>query len=358
MAGLHSLDQFFTPPSVAHSVVEASLAASMTACLDPGCGRGDLLSACERVFPRVRCLGIDKDARAIAAIRRQHPCWTVAAGDILRPIPAVLRSAAWQRALGTEYVLMNPPFSVRATMGQWVHFGGRFVKCSVAMAHLLTTLETFQPRKGGAAIVPESMMYSDLDTAARATLGQFFTLSVEAALPNTTFSGARANALIVGLRRGRAGRAGPVFRPMVRRPDVRPVLVRGGLPLFEAHRLKRGGLPFVHTTELSLLTHAANGVSHLGRVLPIGRGVTSGAVILLPRVGVPRIDATQPIVFSGPVQLSDCVIALQFPSLHAAEAFSKALRNDWSKFLCLYRGTGARYTTVSRLAGWLGLPKA
>ncbi len=347
------LDQFFTPSGVAERVVQATDIATISSCLDPNCGSGNLLQACADAFPKVRCFGIDKDSRAVAELRRRYPLWRLATADILIPSSG-RRSAVWQAAVGSDCILVNPPFSMAGTKGIWVYFDGRLVRCSVAMGHLMTTLDAFQPRDGGAAIVPESMMYSELDEAARQALASRYSLQIVEGLKNCTFRGARANALIVRIRpRGRGHRGARAAKGIS--SSVRPDIVRGGLPLFEARRRVRGGLPLVHSTDLTPLRESSEAMRALARVRPIERGVVSGPVILLPRVGIPSPAVTRPVSLLRKVQLSDCVIALCFSSMRAARAFGRALESDWGSFLAIYRGTGARYTTMRALSEWCGV---
>jgi hypothetical protein len=344
------LDQFFTPGAVARRVVEATDVESIASCLDSGCGGGDLLQACEAVFPDVQCFGIDKDPTAVAALKQRYPAWRIATADILRPI-AARRSSIWRDAVGSDCILINPPFSMGGTKGIWVSFEDRMFRCSVAMGHLLTTLNVFQPRGGGAAVVPESMMYSEVDEAARTALSAKYSLEIVEGLKNCTFRGARANALIVRIR-SRGGEAGEGNKRPASVSRTKPEIVRGGLPLFEARSRGPNQLPLVHTTDLPGLRLNARSVRSLRRVRRIERGVVKGPVLLIPRVGVPCSAVTQAIDLLSEVQLSDCVIALRFASMRSAETYGREMLERWERFLRIYRGTGARYTTVRSLTEW------
>jgi hypothetical protein len=76
-------------------------------------------------------------------------------------------------------------------------------------------------------------------------------------------------------------------------------------------------------------------------------------VVLLPRVGNPRREQVVALYLQEPVQLSDCVISLQVVSLRDARLLRRRLLQKWDEFVCLYRGTGARFVTVARLQNWL-----
>jgi hypothetical protein len=128
-------------------------------------------------------------------------------------------------------------------------------------------------------------------------------------------------------------------------------IVRGGLPCFEAVSMRQG-VPFVHSTDIKDLVRG-EGRESLRTVRPFTRGIVNGHMILLPRVGVPNKANIGAWFTEDDVQLSDCVIALQYRSERIAHAAAVNLRRDYEALASLYRGTGARYVTVVRLSEWL-----
>ena len=341
------LDRYYTPDAEADRIAESLSPEAVRSCVDTACGSGNLLKACERVHPRVRCIGMDRDRRAITKLISERPKWLLGVGDLLRP-------ETWDKTIARvrrspEYVLINPPFSMGASKGRTVEFAGKSLRASVAMAHLLTTLERFDPIHGGRAIVPESLVYSELDAAARAAIQEEFKLRILNELHNTTFRGARANALVIAIER----RSRSLNRETSQcREAVGPrgaEVIRGGLPVFEAVT-SRAGLPFVHSTDLATLR---GGATPSRKERAIARGVVTGHVVLIPRVGVPTRSSIAPLKLSRPVQLSDCVIAHKIASPRAARELARRIRRQWPSFVEIYRGTGARYTTVAKLQAWL-----
>lgn len=345
---LPDLDQYYTPPTVARQLVELCGSARATKCLDTACGDGSLLGAARDVLPKVQCVGMDLDRRAVERLRRREPEWIISRGD-------ALSSASWNQAeaakcaLGSDLALLNPPFSMASSKGIRVALPGFVGRCSIAMAHVIAVLCRANPARCS-AIVPESFMFSDLDAAGRAVLAKRYEFGAVRGLRNSTFKGTRANALMVRFKRRKGAAVVPAVSSMANSPRS-VLLVRGGLPLFEA-KSDRKGLPYLHSTELHDL---ARGVSptKLRRVRPIARGVVSGNVILLPRVGVPTDGVAQAVALQDEVQLSDCVMALCFESRAVARRWERLLTHNWQELVSLYRGTGARYTTVQRLRGWL-----
>lgn len=337
-------DRFYTPGPMAANLVE-SIAGSVQSCVDPACGSGALLRAAEDRFGSTQCMGIDIDRSAITRARRRAPHWTLSVGDIMAPASRS-RTEVLAKALRTDLVVCNPPFSMGARKGIFTEFLPQ-TRTSVAMAHLLAAMELFAPRVGLAAVVPESLMHSELDSPGRNRLATYGGLSVVSEGRNTAFSGARVNTLLITLVRD--SRLRPSASPQ-RSADLPCDLIRGGLPIHEADRLLYG-TPLIHTTDFSAL-HGME-ARRLRRVRRINRGVTSGHVILLPRVGLPNKDHCRPLYLRDTVQLSDCVFALRFTSGKRAASAAARIRYWFTSLSSLYRGTGARYVSQQRLSQWL-----
>lgn len=338
------LDRFYTPTPMASALVEA-VEAPAASCVDPACGSGALLQAAESRFTNIECLGLDIDRSAIARARRKSPHWILSVGDILEPASRRHTSVV-AAGYGVDLVACNPPFSMGSKKGIRTEFLPEN-RCSVAMAHLLAALELFRPRVALAAIVPESLMFSELDEIGRDTLQRYGRLSIVAEGRNTAFSGARANTLLITLTRNEVNET-----ETARSLDA-PIpceLIRGGVSIHEAERLPYG-TPLIHTSDFDAVTGMAN--CTLDRVRRIRRGVVDGHVVLLPRVGVPIERYCTPICLPRPVQLSDCVFALRFSSARRAHTAATILRRRYADLRALYRGTGARYVSRRRLMDWL-----
>lgn len=342
---LHDLDQYYTPADLARSIVELSGLDRTENCLDAACGDGNLLAAARDVFSNVQCMGIDVDASVISRLKKKYPTWILSRAN-------ALANSAWNRAkaarqsVGCDLVLLNPPFSMGARKGVIIDTGGFKGRCSVAMGHILMVLMKARPIVG-CAIVPESMLFSDMDEKARRFLSNYYTLRPIRSLRNSTFRGGHANASVI--RMERVVKAEHTFAVQNFRELMGARLVRGGLPYFEAKKHCAGAL-YIHSTDLRSLA-AGRVPSH--RVKTISRGVVYGNVILLPRVGVPCKNSTRCLEFDRKVQLSDCVIALCCDNRKFGRKWQKKISDRWDELVMLYRGTGARYITIHRLHSWL-----
>ena len=342
-----ALDRFYTPGSLASTLTEALNFRNVNSCADPTCGHGQLLLSAEAQWPKARFLGLDIDRRAVRKVQRHRPQWTVSVGDMMSPI-SLSRTQIVRHGNTCELLLTNPPFSMGVSKG--VCRPGSSYRCSIAIAHILAAIELFQPTLGVGAIVPESLLYSDLDETARNELAIKWILEQVLSVPQSTFKGTSARSAVVMLRPRDGESTSPLVEPICTLLNLSADLVRGGLPVHKAVFPRKGGLPFIHTTDLVAL---ASGTNKTKRVTSYCRGQIVGSVVLLPRVGIPSIEQISPLKFTGSVQLSDCVIGIRFKSHNSATDAAKVMCNKFESLVNLYRGTGARYVTVQRIVKWL-----
>lgn len=337
-------DRYYTPEDVAAEVAAIVRHEAATTVLDSNCGPGRLLDAAATVFPRARFMGIDLDRRALAVLSRLRPSWRLVYGDALTPSPwVVLQNTS------TDVAVLNPPFSMIAGRGSQAEYEGATVRVSTSMAHVLAVLDRAKPNRV-AAILPESWAFSDLDSAARAMISRRYLVEIVRKIKNSTFRGARANCLLVSFsRRLRVRNPRENVGELCELPHGMQ-LVRGGLPLFQAD-FTNEGTPYLHTTDIVPLT--LHGTLPGRRVRPIGRGLVRGHTILLPRVGVPSKDACCPVFLPRWTQLSDCVLAISTPDRDTANRVCDLVHVDWAALLSCYSGTGARFTTETRLRQYL-----
>ncbi|TDP13000.1 hypothetical protein DFR39_101474 [Roseateles asaccharophilus] len=349
-AGIDS-DKYYTPPAIASRALErAQLASTPTICADTACGSGSLLAAAEEVLEARHCLGIDSDPLVIRQLRREKPDWRLYVGDLLkrhRPPPTDFPGTCY----GVDLLVLNPPFSLGSRKYVTVKYSGHSVKCSVAMAHILRSLELFRPNQGAIAVVPESLLYSNTDQDARELLDQDFSLTELLQLSIYTFKGARVNSSFVQFRTP-SGRPLSSIEVMPQPEDSIPTtVVRGGLQMHAFERAP-SGVRVIHSTTLRSIADAGI-TAATERTCAVAKGRISGWMLLLPRVGSPKEEAFRAFYSKDAIQLSDCVIGMKFPSKVAAFSAQRRIRAHWKSLLCLYRGTGARYITIDRLVDWL-----
>ena len=339
-------DCYYTPPRLAAEMVASLGTTRLAAILDSACGTGELLTAAEQLYPNARLFGIDRDGATIARLRRRKPNWRLLIGD-------ALEVSTWRRRVNgsamspADALLLNPPFSMGAAKATEVVAWTHDIQCSLAMAHVLRALEQ-SCAKVATAVVPESWAYADRDSSARKLIGSQYNVDLVRALKSSTFHGARANGLVV--RFEQRSRPGAVVRSNNKKIALSPTavdVIRGGLPVFQ-HRRSIRGIPYIHSTALRKIAER-KGIDQLPTVHAIPRGLVDGHVVLVPRVGAPQREFVRAVFLPTPCQLSDCVIALRAESKSEVKAVETAVLHHFRALSNLYRGTGARYVTMTRI---------
>jgi hypothetical protein len=340
-------DRYYTPPTLATSIVTLLASTQVTACIDTACGCGNLLAAVQQRYPKSKCFGMDIDESAIRRVQRNNPEWVLSVADVLNPA-SFRKTRVFGELTAADVAVLNPPFSLGEQKGVLVYdANGNTKRCGRAMAHLIQVMRALPPRFEFVAIVPESLMHSEMDAWGREWLSNHWDVRTVEGVRNSTFSGARVNCLVVhGLAR----------KPSRRKPDGARLalknctLIRGGLPVHASVTSKKNGVPYVHSTDLKNV--ALGNFENLRRVANTGRALVDGHVILLPRVGLPILGNIEARNIDKEVQLSDCVIALKFQSAKESSNAANKIRHEFKSLCGLYRGTGARYVTVARLVQW------
>lgn len=342
---MHNLDRYYTPRGLAEELLTECLPLDPNICIDSTCGGGDLLTAANTVFGDIHCIGIDKDKNAIEALRRQNPLWTLSVADLLNP-RSFNRTRVATEYQNSDLLIINPPFSNGRRKTHHVVYKGRSLSSSIAMAHILTSLELFKPHQGALIIAPESLLYSENDAVARDLLFNEYQCTEIGDLHNSTFSGARAHSVAIRLSPNIHISSKHTVNTCNSK-TLRSQFTRGGLPVHEKVYCPNG-ISYIHTTNLLELSNGMPTLN-LTTVEPCARGQISGWVLLLPRVGIPNINALTPLFFQHTAQLSDCVIALTSNSRNNSAKIARRIKSNWEQFLTQYKGTGARYTTNTRL---------
>lgn len=339
------MDRYYTPERVAISALERAHFADLPiACADSTCGSGRLLDAANTVFGPVHSIGIDRDEDAILQLRQRRPDWLLSVGDLLGNDSV----GVMPKRDDVDLLVLNPPFSHGSKKAVDIIFAGEAMKGSIAMAHLLRSFELFQPKLGAIIIAPESLLYSETDLNARKALEVSYQFQKIADLNRYTFSGASVQASVVQIS---PGRHTPTQQDMSLASTVIPTtIVRGSLSVHLCVNTEHGA-PFLHSTDIRKVV--AGAMKELSNTSVVAKGRTKGWVILIPRVGMPDASLVKALKLEAITQLSDCVIALEFSSKVSALKAERRIHSRWNDFRGLYRGTGARYVTISRLCLWL-----
>lgn len=344
------IDQYFTPKAIASNLIKDTGFRGYSCVVDPTCGSGNLLSAVAELSRNVRCIGIDSDKEVIDELKKTRPNWVLSNADLMDN-DSVSRTTAFDVAVGCELLLLNPPYSQNNKKFTTFEYLGVPLKCSVAMSFLLQALMTFSPKLGALIIVPESMMYSELDEHARFLVSREYKIECLTELRESTFKGARVRTVAIKLTRIEANTVRDIFSTKSIAKRFNTSIVRGGAQMHRIEKVTPKGTKVIHTVDLVSLYENID--SHSGFCNSKLSGRIKGEAILVPRVGMPNIEKLTILNLKKEVQLSDCVLAMTSNEPEDLAHLFSLIKSNHIEFKNLYRGTGARYLTKGRLEQWL-----
>lgn len=306
---------------------------------DFACGRGSLLRAARRRWPEAALYANDIDAAAVKYTARCLAVRRAANVDFLEN-----GMSCWG-AQKFSLVLLNPPFSQMAGKLYSPSAPFELLKCSRAMAFLISATEYLEANGQLVAILPASCLTSKLDHEARTTLAKHFGFDVIMRPAEGYFEGADVSVCAVRLTNLR----GPILIASESQFfEVPWQIARGTISVTRSQRVE-SATGWIHTTSLG------NGRVIRRYKFPPKQKLrfTEPGSLLVPRVGTAALDK---IVLLSPNQrevLSDCVFSVSCKDRSILEALHQTMITSFDELAALYSGTGAPYLTVSALNGFL-----
>lgn len=348
---MRRIDGYDTPPSLAAVMVGAVREGRrLRTVLDPAMGTGNLLrAASERWGGELRYFGCDNAASVVDCTRVSNPAWVVGYCDFLNP-----RSRASCRVIrglpveGVDLVLINPPFSGRGSASRVLSVGDRSIRCSPALAFVGQSMRYLSNQGLISALLPAGTIVSEKDAEAWRAIQELAAVALVRKFDRGAFLGASARTVLVTISHGKP-RPGNQLLEEARTPTGDVVVVsRGNVRMHEVGEFESSkGVPLIHTTGLS--EHQIKGYGPM--VNGLARQI-SGPAVLLPRVGLPRLDKVVFVSKGTTVAPSDCILAIQ-GSEKASRRVEQALVTEWSSLVEFYGGSCAPYITIRRLLVWL-----
>lgn len=339
------LDAYYTPRLLAEGLVDLVSLSSVKSIADFAAGGGDLLRAAAARWPRARMLATDVDRVAVSQLRRSTS-WEVGRCDFFNVCSRRASSLLRNNKRKVTLVLANPPFSYRGGEHKVVRIEGAQIRCSPAMAFILTSAEYLAPGGQILAIIPASSLTSDRDANARAVLHSLGHVEIPMSYGKGAFPNCSPSTAVLRFTRllGKKPSCRAVSLPSALREKGSVVLQRGQLRMQHLRAGSSTDRPLIHTS------HLRNGVlvGTPNRVKTTARSV-AGHQILMPRVGRPSISKVVACTLAEAVVLSDCIIAIGVDSKETHHALKSDLDVAWPALEQTYNGTGAPYTTLDRI---------
>jgi hypothetical protein len=344
------MDHFFTPAAVAKGMIECVNGFKPTVVADFAAGYGELLSAARVRWPRCAVVATDISSPHVRSLKRNQG-WKIGQCDFLN-IKSRQKCGALKVHAGTvSLALLNPPFSERGARTSEALLQGKRLKCSLALAFIITATDYLHPDGQIVAILPAGTLASQKDEEAWKELRQYFRVDLLGTNGRNTFAGCFPRTVIVRLtnhRRVRSAHCAPCPRAHSHR-CIRLSLIRGTVPMHTVRPVKRGRMqPLIHSTELR-----DNAVLPAKSRVPATERSVVGPAVLLPRVGQPVASKVSLYLSRRRIALSDCVFGLQCSTPYVARRLHSLLVKEWPQLEKQYTGTCARYLTVRALTALL-----
>ena len=277
--------------------------------------------------------------------------WKVGQCDFLN-IKSRQKCGALNVHAGTvSLALLNPPFSQRGARTSEAVLRGQQLKCSLALAFIVTATDYLHPDGQIVAILPAGTLASEKDEEAWKALRQYFRVDLLGTNGRNTFAGCFPRTVIVRLtnhRRVPAAHCRPSARAHSRR-CIHLNLIRGTVPMHTVRPVKRGGMqPLIHSTELVTTPSYLRKAAFLQP-----NDLWSGRRSCFRASGQPVASKVSLYLSRRRIALSDCVFGLQCSTPDAARRLHTLLVKQWPQLEKQYTGTCARYLTVRALTALL-----
>ncbi len=317
---------------------------------DFAAGDGALLRAARESSVDSTFIATDACSKIVASLRKREPSWQVGRCNFLNPL-----SRAQCRAINgltgkISLILLNPPFSCRGGAAWPIKVGGNLVRCSLALAFLLSALDFLASDGELIAVLPAGSPESEKDRRAWQHIRSRGVVELLGTNGLRTFTGCFAKTVLVRFRQ--AGNANFQTLPGATRArrqlssrGVAVTVSRGRVQMPSMTPADAGdGLPFVHSTELH-----SDGLDLLHRRIARVSNCITGPAVLVHRVGQPSKSKIALYLSKAPIVLSDCVIALRVGTTRHAKILQTKLLRSWDLWRARYSGTCAPYVTIERI---------
>ncbi len=341
------LDSYYTPNDLAKELISLINKEEITSIVDFCVGEGRLLDAAQERWPTAQFFGTDICPKVIAKLKTKKEDWIVGKCDFLniksRSSSPVLNNRSF------DLILSNPPFTCIGSSSRNILFEGKIFSVSNAMAFLVEAISYLSQDGIIYAILPEGLGYSEKDKEIREYLIEKYNFQIIGEKRKYTFDNCAPNIILVSINNWNND-CKQNNLSIDNSIDILS-LKRGQIPMYKViENTSSGFLDLIHTTNLQ------NGkITNLKYKVDISQSIINGPAVLIPRVGNPSLLKVCVIDENQQYAISDCIIAIETKTIEDAIDLQTLIISNWKTFSSLYKGTGARYITLSRLKKYLNI---
>lgn len=345
------VDSFYTPQALAELLIEFIPEKGFKNIVDFCVGDGELLRAASKKWPSAKFYGTDISKKAIQSVRKNHPEWSISQCDFIDNNSRSKCNAIKSNPSGFDLILLNPPFTCKASTFHKVTLDKKEYNVSTAMKFIVESIKYLSASGVIYAIVPSSIIYSQKDKVILNQLEKEYKFKILDEPRKQFFQKCSPNIALISINSAYNLPLEINIKTLNVSSFVENVY-RGSLPMNIARKSIHGNYYIIHTTNLK-----NNHVRGLEYKISDYSSIISGPAVLIPRVGHPNINKICSITSKEKYVLSDCVFAIKTKNESFTEKLKEMLIKDKTNFYNLYKGTGASYITIDRLKEYLGIPE-
>ncbi len=342
-------DSHYTPDVLADRLLSYINLEIVKTIADFCVGNGALLKSAQKLKPSALYFGSDISKKAIRQLKKNYHNWQLSHCDFMNAKSRKNAKVFRQNSDGFDLILLNPPFSCKGGTNYEVNFEDNKYNVSTSMYFVVESLKYLSKNGVLLAILPNSVAYSQKDRLIWNKLVSDYQLNIlEQPLINL-FENCSPNVILVSINTNKTKN---IYKyPNRLSHQINGVsLFRGKISMNTLNGSYQEGYLLIHSTNLRI-----NSLVNLGYRTKNDLSKIVGPAVLIPRVGLPNPQKICTIAKGESYVLSDCVIGIKTNSIKDAKKLMKLILYDWDKFKELYKGTGAKYTTLERLGLFLNL---
>ena len=352
-------DSYYTPSTLADKMTSFISAERIKTAIDFCVGDGNLLKSLARRFSNVDLYGIDISDDALYKLGRECPDWQLCQCDFrddegLQLVP-FLKDKAF------DLIVLNPPFTCKGSLTERIIFEGHEFKVSTAMLFLLRALRYLDQQGGLYAIVPISCVYSEKDHNAWEFLKANYNACILDEPERVYFSKNKVGKTELSVNCSPNIAIIYAGHYAVKGQDASAPVDFSSLPVTAVIRgcVRMQNLAYSKESKAVKLIHTTNmqngALVNLKRIMNGTAQRIRGYGVVIPRVCNPSPTKIVLLCGDDTYVLSDCVIVLCTANERDAMIVRQYILNNWAEFASIYKGTGAQYTTLSRVKEKFGV---
>lgn len=335
------IDQIFTPNHLANELVQYySLSTSPQLITDFAVGEGSLIYAAHKRWPDSQYIVNDIDQTVLSKINLPNSNMEFHNYDFLESEFKGLFNKI-------DLILLNPPFShINRKSYKWDLLN---VSSGIALFFIYKSLRYLSNHGQLLAILPNGCFTTDRDSIGLDLLKQNYTIEIFDHPFSRVFINARPNISIVRITNNNYAshkiQKKNIAGIQDNKNDSIFKVTRGNIQMHKEY--KEGKIPLLHTT--SLKKDNVRPVKYIESSL----SNIKGRMLLVPRVGNFTKQHIINYYSKENLYLSDCLFSIQCKNYKNAEVLKTKILRDWSNFIQLYNGSGAKFITKQKLKNYL-----